>query len=164
MPIPVFAVGQVAQAADVNTWMVPLAAVKTSDTSRASTTTLTADPELTVAIPSAGTWYLLCYLDFEGATSGAGGLTIQFSSVGTLRYTIVNETFLGSADVGSTFSGGGTITIFTNGAGVLQGATIHGALVTTVSGTITLNWAQVSSNATATIMHAQSAMMLWRIS
>jgi len=163
MPAPVFTVGQIAAASDVNAWFIPLAAVKTADTSRASNTTLTADPELTVSIPSAGTWYLLCYLDYEGAAS-SGGLTIQFSSVGTLRYTIINETIIAGVDIGNTNAGGSTVPMFTGGAGVLQGATIQGALVTGVSGTITLNWAQTASNATAAIMHAQSAMMLWRIS
>ena len=165
MPPPTWVTGQVLTASDVNTWFVPIVATKTADTSRASTVTVTADPELTVTIPSAGTWYLLCYLNYEGAAVGTGDLKIQVTSVGTLRYHAIYQGAGGAANVGSTFQGGGTPSGFaTQGLGTLCGGTLHGTLVTATSGTTTLNWAQNTSNATATTLHANSSMMLWRIS
>ena len=152
-------------ASDVNTWFVPIVAVKVADTSRSSTTTLTADPELSVTIPSAGTWYLLCYLNYEGAAVGTGDLKIRVTSVGSLRYHAIYQGAGGAANVGSTYQGGGTPSGFaTAGAGTLCGGTIHGTLVTATSGTTGLDWAQNTSNATATTLHAGSAMMLQRIS
>ena len=165
MPPPTWVTGQVLSAADVNSWFVPIVAVKVADTSRSSTITVTADPELSVTIPGAGTWYLLCYLNYEGAAAGTGDLKIQVTSVGSLRYHAIYQGAGGAANVGSTFQGGGTPSGFaTAGAGNLCGGTIHGTLVTATSGTTTLNWAQNTSSATATILHAGSSMMLRRIS
>jgi hypothetical protein len=165
MPPPTWTVGEVLAAADVNAWFVPLVAVKTGDTSRTSTTTLAADPDLSIAVPTAGTWALHAYWNYEGGTMNASDLKTQLVfAAGTLRYHYVFQGPGGSANVGSTYSGGSTVALATQGALALCGATVNGTIVTATSGTLTLNWVQNTSSGTATVMHAQSAMHLQRIS
>lgn len=136
---------------------------KSGDTSRTTTTTLTADPDLTLTVPAAGTYRLDGYLDYEGGTGGASDLAISFASVGTLRYHIVYAgAGTGGANVGNTNVGGGTVALRTQGAGVLCGASIKGMIIAPSSGSITLDWAQNTSSGTATIVHAQSWISLRR--
>ena len=142
--------------------LAPLFADKTADTSRTSTTALTADPDLSIAIPSAGTYFLNGYLNYEGGTGGSSDINVQFSSVGTLRYHMPYQGAGGSANVGNTNVGGTQVAMRTQGAGVLCGTQIAGSVITGSSGTITLNWAQNTSSGTATILHAGSWIELQR--
>jgi len=52
-----------------------------------------------------------------------------------------------------------------NGAGSKLPVIMDGTLVTSSTpGTLQLTWSQNTSNATATIIHAQSSLALWRMS
>ena len=51
----------------------------------------------------------------------------------------------------------------TNGAGVPQAATVTATLFTSSAGTLHLQWAQVSSSGTATIMAVGSSLLAWRL-
>ena len=159
---PSYLAGQAITAA----WLLaglPINAWKASDTSRASTTTLTADPDLVIAVPASGTYFFNGYLNYEGGTGGSSDLNIEFSSVGTLRYHMPYEGAGGSANVGNTNSGGTQVAMRSQGAGVLCGAQIAGSIITPSSGSITLLWAQNTSSATATIMHAGSWIAIRRV-
>lgn len=143
--------------------MLPLYAWKTGDTSRASTTALADDPDLSITISIAGTYEFTGYLNYEGDTGGSSDLKMAMSSVGTLRYHITYQGSGGSANVGDTKSGGTTFGLRTQGAGTLCGAEMKGMLITGATGVIKVQWAQNTSSGTATIMHANSYIRLRRV-
>lgn len=143
--------------------MLEWTAMKQSDTSRASTTTLTADPDLSFAVPSAGSYKLEGYLNYEGGTGGSSDLQIEMNSIGTLRYDLIYQGSGGSNNVAVTVQGGSAVSLRTNGAGVLCAALIRGSVITPSSGTTSLSWAQNTSSATATIIHAGSWLSLRRV-
>jgi hypothetical protein len=132
-----------------------VAAVKSATTSRSSTTTLSNDPHLTVALTS-GTWTIDCYLPIWATTSGAGGLKLYFAYSGTTTSSswagdgIINA---GSGViVPKTVNADTFIASAINTQAGLPGADwerLTGFLTVTTSGTFSLQWAQNSSNANA---------------
>lgn len=56
MAVPTWSVGEVLTASDVNSWFVPLAAYKTSATTR-TTLTVTLDPDLQITLPAPNAVY-----------------------------------------------------------------------------------------------------------
>src|SRR5687767_4801287 len=66
--------------------------VKSGDTSRASTTTLAADPHLTVNVVASATYTLDGFIDYDGAF-GAGGLKVDFTlpAGATLRWGLLGN-------------------------------------------------------------------------
>ena len=164
--IPTWTSGEVLTASDVNSWFVPLAAVKPGDTSIASSTSLTNDPDLVLAVASNATYRVDAFLDYEGNTNGSGDFKAQFTvpSGATLAYTHFGLN--GSGNVGSPtiLAASASYTYATNGSGVKQGIVITGTLiVSSTSGNLQLQWAQGESNSTATILHAGSSLMARRI-
>ena len=158
--------GDVLTAADMDAWAVPLAAIKAGDTSRTSTTTLANDPDLSLTYAGPASYRFWLFLDYEGGTAGASDLKFTFVvGSGTLRWTGVYTLAVGgpspaTIQTGSTLAAAATAgTVPPN----LEAVTLQGTLVTTAPGTLTLQWAQNTSSATSTILHAQSAMVLDRI-
>ena len=152
-------------AADVQA-VAPLAIIKGADQSVTSSVAMQNDDALLVNVEANASYLLLCYLDYEGGTRGASDLKWQWAvpSGASLRYQRLcvdpssnpQFTTMSTATVGTAGS---------NGAGVLQGVTMNGTLTTSATpGTLQLQWAQNTSSATATIVHAQSSLALWRIS
>jgi hypothetical protein len=163
LAIPTWTVGQVLTASDVNTWFVPLYAQKTANTSRASSTTLTADPHLIVAMAASATYDLTCLFDYEA--DAANDMKFQFTlpAGGTMNY---NYCGWGTTDLFTNNAGNGSGTVPTiggGGAGVARGVTIMGNIVTSSAGNLGVNWAQNSSGGVATIWHTSSYMKLVRV-
>lgn len=162
---PVPAVGQRLTAAFI-TSMLPTTARKAADTSRASTTVLAADPDLALAVEANAVYGL------EGCFFHSGAIAPSIS---------INHTFpagttghVGYAGQDTSGTGGdsndqmkrnalGTLTNFNNKTG--GAAIIYSGIVVTAgtAGTLTVIWAQVVSNATATILLTNSWMKLTRI-
>jgi hypothetical protein len=140
----------------------PIFAYKAVDTSRTTTTTLTADPDLAITVPAAGTYFLEGYLSFEGGTLGSSDMQIQFASVGNLYYHLAAAGPSANVIIGNTFGGGTAVALGSNGAGNLRGAAIKGAVITAAPGSLSLSWAQNTSSATATILHKGSWLELRR--
>src|SRR5712692_2699852 len=166
MPLPVYAVGQVLGAADVDNWLLPAVALKTGDQSVTSSTALVNDGALTLPVSASWQYRFECYLDYEGGTQGASDLKWTWSvpSGGTLRYQCTRVDLTGAVSVGTTQLGADVQTARTNGAGNLLAVKMLGSLLMSVTaGNLTLQWAQGTVSATATIMHAQSYLMLNRI-
>jgi hypothetical protein len=163
--IPTWGVGQVLTAADVNNWLVPLAAVKTADQSVTSSVILVNDNELVVTLAASCTYDFQCYLDYEGAAGAGNGIQWTWNGPAgyALRYQgIYNNT--AATPILTSHTGSFSASAGSGGAGVLQGASMFGTVVTAATaGTLTLQWAQATSSATATIVHAQSYMKLQRI-
>jgi len=113
------------------------------------------------------TYLFTCYLDYEGGTQNASDIkwTWTLPAAATLRYTRLSVTLTGTAAIGGTFTGASVVTAGTNGAATLMGALMVGSLVmSSTAGSLTLQWAQNTSSATATIVHAQSYLELVRTS
>lgn len=153
--------------ADALDALAPLIAMKAGDTSY-STTTLTNDPELFVPLLANATYLLQAFLVYEGGTSGGSDLKAGWvvPSGASLRYTNIGT----NASGGSTgsFAGtqsSGTFTAQTSGAGTLRVVTIPGSVIMgATAGNVQMQFCQNTSNATATIVHAQSYLGFQRVS
>jgi hypothetical protein len=167
VPIPTWAVGQVLASSDVNQWFVPFAVVKPGDTSRASNTAVASDPDLTIpGLLANASYEFYCYLNYEGGTQGASDIqwTWAVPASATLRYGLESVNTAGAVTVGVTHAGADVPSARTNGAGNLLAIYMSGTLVLAgTGGAITLQWAQNTSSATATIVHAQSLLRLRRL-
>lgn len=141
---------------------------KGGNTDRSSTTTLADDPTLAgLTIPEAGTYIIDSQLCFLGPVSGAGGFKFRFEFTGTVganplgMYTgFVNGAVVGGG--GSLFLDANQVsfaTISTTGNCVRASHTLNAS----TTGTVSLQWAQNTSDANATRMSAGSAMWITRI-
>lgn len=151
--------------ASVMAQIAPQAVIKGADQSLASSTTMQNDNALFAAVIANATYLFLCYLDYEGGTQGSSDLKWQWNvpAGGTLRYAEIGNNLSGVVQspslAGSTVWSAGT-----SGAGSLRGVLMAGSLImSSTAGNIQLQWAQNTSNATPTIVHAQSFLALWRI-
>jgi hypothetical protein len=159
--------GQDITAASLNN-MQPLNAYKPTATSRASTTTLTADPNLAAAVVASGVYEVECYLDYTGAAQGSGdlkfgwtgpsGAALSWSALGfavsggfTTPELICNNTITSTRQVGS--NSGSTVDCWIKGV----------LTVSSTAGTLTFTWAQNTSSSTATVLSAGSWLRLTRV-
>ena len=151
--------------ASVMQQIAPQAVIKGADQSLASNTTLQNDNALFLPVVANASYLFECYLDYEGGTQGSSDLKWTFAvpAGGTLRYQPVYFNTSGVVQA-STSTGSGINTAGTNGAGTLRGVTMTGSLIMgSLAGTLQLQWAQFTSNATPTIVHAQPLLSLWRV-
>lgn len=168
MAVPTWVSGQILTASDVNTWFVPLAAVKTADTSRSSNTTLTNDPDILFSLASNATYQAEAFLWFHGGASGSSDLQFQWTGPAGFNFFYLLFHAEGGA-TGLTNSVNryvATSNAFcnTNGGSTENVAQILGTITTGgTAGTLNLQWAQNTSNATATVMRAGTHMTLRRI-
>jgi hypothetical protein len=146
--------------------VAPMGVIKGADESVTSSTTLQNDNELFVPVIANATYLFDCYLDFEGGTAGASDIQWQWTiGAGTLRYQAIYAQASSGLGLiaGVTYAGSANVAAGTNGAGSLRGLSMNGTLVTSGASSLQLQWAQNTSSATATIVHAQSYLSLWRI-
>ena len=150
-------------------------AAKSASTARASTATLSNDPELIYAIPAAGTYKieLYLYLSYVLSTVATGGYSFNLNYSGSFTSGIGGSTFVNEG--GNTSQGQGLLiqssaatSAFSYAPGLSPNAyasnfTITGVLVATGTGTLGLSWAQAISNATATTLYAGSYLAVTRI-
>ena len=162
---PAFFAGQIITAALLQS-LAPLNAYKAGDTPRATNTTLANDPDLSIPVAASAVYFLICYLDYEGGTLGSSDIKVQWNAPAgaTLRYQAFGTNTSGAVASQGTRTQGTANAFGTAGAGNLQGLTMWGTLfMSTTPGSFVLQWAQNTSNGTATIVHAQSAMILLRL-
>jgi hypothetical protein len=168
VPVPSYGVGQVLPSADVDQWFLPIVAQKAADTSRASNTTLSADPDLVVTVSANATYEFTCFLRHSGATTpGDIKWNWVIPSGALLRYTAVHNegstTGLGNSII---INAAGDVVFDENGAatGTEVGAFLHGFLnVAATAANVQLQWAQNASSGTATILKQYSHLILRRI-
>ncbi|MFG3173615.1 hypothetical protein ACGFZC_00925 [[Kitasatospora] papulosa] len=145
-----------------------VAARKTASTSRASTTTLTADPHLSVTV-SPGTYCIDACLMYDGdaaadlklswappaGTTGAwwpGGADSSVAAQASLpRWGALSDIGVSSLPVGAI------------GAGTIVTCRPVGTAVVTTGGAFALTWAQQTTSTTPTILRGQSTLQLRRI-
>lgn len=162
---PTWATGNVPGPDDFNSWFQPISVIKLADTSRASNATLSNDPDLALPFEANAAYWFSAYLLYTAANGGDIQWTFTgFSGGATLRYAPVRNNLSNSFNGAFADTGGTTEMAAGQGSSTLANAVLIGTLQTgTAGGTMTLQWAQNSSVVTATVMKAQSAMMLQRI-
>jgi hypothetical protein len=166
MAVPVWAVGQVLSASDVNTWFVPITVVKPSDTGRNTTTTMTADPDLTLAVATNSTYEVRALIQYKGGTNNSSDaqFTITAPASSTGFFIGVRRQITGPLTSGIDWTAlGGAMNAGTNGTGTVL-PLILTATVTTAgtAGNIAVAWAQNTSNGTNTTVMAGSQLILQR--
>lgn len=144
--------------------IAPLEFIKPADQPLTSSTAMQNDTALFLPVAAGATYDFGCYLDYEAAGPGTGDLawTWALPAGATLRYASghVNS----GAFVFTSYLGSATVIASGQGAGNILAVTMEGSLVTgSTAGTLQLRWAQNTSNATPTIVHAQSKIRLTRI-
>jgi dihydrodipicolinate reductase len=163
------AAGQRATAALLRS-MLPQTARKTADTSRAATTTATADPHLQFEVEANGVYIWDGWIKYFadpaadllvdfGVPSGALGewhMAAPGSGTaasGTTGYSLRME----SNDVSQSRNAYGT-------SDADMGAILHGTLrVGSTAGTFSLDWAQAASSAIAAVLYTDSWLRMQRI-
>lgn len=168
---PVVTAGEILTAGLLQSFS-PIAAWKLGDTSRSNTVTQTADPDLVIPlnVPSA-IYEVYVYFRYEGGTQGSADFAWKWTTPtgASLFLSPVDVNTSGAAAVGgeqATTSGTtNTVTAGSGGAGAVRSVTLTGTLImSTSTGSLTLLWAQGTTNATATILHVGSRVSLRRIS
>jgi len=172
MAMKVFNVGDVLAAADVNEYLVnTLYADKPSDTSRASTTTIANDPDLTLPVGASKKYELDMQVVYT-AVNSTGDLKFVFTVPASAVFTgsLFGVAIGSSALAFPPYQASGLLITgpaqTVAGGGIAQNALrVSGILaVAGTSGSITFQWAQGTSNATPTVVKQGSYMRLRRVS
>lgn len=152
------------------TWVpiTPLAKIKTSDTTRTNTSSRSNDPHLAGIPLAVGTYRVEAMLGIQ--SSGAGGdfamawafggtwsglrQTLGYAADGVTMQTLCSNTLTAGVTYG-TGSTGGSATIF--GVRDTMNVTVS------VAGTLDMQWAQASANATGTLLSIGSTITVTRL-
>ncbi|MCX4686757.1 hypothetical protein OG401_20990 [Kitasatospora purpeofusca] len=167
MQYPNWAAGQRITAARLAA-MLPTVAVKTALQAVTSSTTLVDDDHLALPVEAGATYVLDGAVFYDGEYS-AGDLKVDWAvPAGTaMRWAICGPARGGAAAYASNSSVAGTpLDAGTYGIGGVSSLTSlrpAGQLVTTISGTLRLRWAQHNAHSTPTTIHPPSWIRLQRI-
>jgi len=164
VPFPVYLAGMKATAGLVTSGEIQ-SIVKTSDQSVTSSMVLVSDTQLQLPVAANASYIFGCYVDYEGGTLGSADLKHQWAQPAgaAIRFTQTYISTAGNLGGGVTQLGGDVLSAGTAGAGVLRALVMDGTIVTgATAGTMVLTWAQNTSSATPTIVHAQSYLWLLR--
>ena len=148
---------------------VPWYSVKPANESVTSSTTVQNDNDLTVVLAASATYEVEAFLIVTGPTAAdiktqwtvPSGATGSRLCVGPTP-TAAGFTGQGQTEARMSAHGWGTTVTYS----IETAATViceRGPLVTTTAGTLTLQWAQVTSNATATVVGTNSYLKVTRI-
>lgn len=144
---------------------IPNAVIKPTDQSVTSSTTLVNDADLVVPVAANATYLFFSYLDYEGAAAGDLKISWVVPASATLRWAQIGQTTASAATTGLTGTETTAYSFGSDAAATLNALLMHGSLLTAgTSGSLQLQWAQNASSGTATKVHAQSFVALWRIS
>lgn len=155
--------------ADLLTSMLPIHAAKSVDTPRGSTTTITADPELQVAVEASADYRFEMMIRYSGSPDADMSVIIAGPSLATgvwggnfispLTQTSAEGT---KSSIRTPIGSQRDIACISTSTSMI--IMISGRLKTAATaGTFSFNWAQQTSNATSTIVSADSWMELRRI-
>lgn len=149
-----------------------LSAVKAALTARATTTVLANDPDLVIAIPSAGTWEIVVTIgvyNTAGATVGisynlnySGTFTALPSIMGSYSGAGLSITQTAASIVAAATTSMASVNVGVSIA-VQEPLTLRGVLVATGAGNLGFAWAQLVSNATGTTVAGGSRMTARKI-
>lgn len=146
---------------------VAICKIKNTNTSRTNTTIPAADPELTYAIPSTGTYEVRVVVLCNGAAVGATpGLNIQIAYTGTVGngMGISSGTMNNISIPPSPFIVNSTNSYSLNTANPQNILVFEGPLQVITTGTVSVSWAQQNSSANATTLSIGSFMLITQLS
>jgi hypothetical protein len=155
---PTWASGSKVTAAQL-TAMEPMTAWKLSNTSRASTTTLAADPDLVLNL-SSGTYLIDGFWVITGGTTGSSDMKASINYTGsstTAWWTPYGPTTASSTSVyqnGLVLGGAAGLGTYSTTTPV--NAAPRGFIVAVSPGQLQVQWSQNTSSTTATVMQAGS--------
>lgn len=145
--------------------------LKTADRSRSGTTTMADDDHLFLTVPAAGTYDIDLWLGAKTATDAAGDIRVGFAfPTGTIyvhHFGITSSLASGTeGDLKAPFGfGASPFLLSTFGLSANDSSLhLHAVLVATASGTLSFQWAQGVSHASATTVVAGSSMLMRRVS
>ncbi|MFC7846119.1 right-handed parallel beta-helix repeat-containing protein [Streptomyces sp. NPDC057382] len=125
-------------------------AIKPGDTGRASTIAPAADPDLTLPVEAGGIYDVECVAVW---TTGGGGFRATWAAPAGATMAWTDNDGVGASTAGA-------VVTFASGTGTtFKGTLVVGA----TAGSLTLSWAQNTSNAAATTLKAGSALKLTRL-
>lgn len=145
---------------------------KTANTDRAATTTLADDPDLTVTLEANATYRVIFRLfyaaldvaRFKTAWTVPSGTTGNRAAVGPDQGVILSGTSSGGQGRWGVHNYTTACTYGTRDSAVnLCSAVEESIVVTTTSGTLAIQWAQVTSNATASRLGTGSSLHVKRL-
>lgn len=145
--------------------VAPNAAYKGSNQTVTSSTTLQNDNTLFVPVLASAVYRFDCMLTYQGGTQGSSDLKFAFvgPSGTTMAYSVQGITTAGVATAGYVRALAG-MAVGSNGGGNSFAVTMTGSVsVGSTAGTLQLQWAQNTSNATGTIVQAGSILTLWQV-
>jgi len=147
----------------------PAIVYKTGSTSATSDTTVDADPHLTSAVDANSTYvgYFVLFMTGTDASDFKYSLTVPTGATGFHvpmgLGTAVTDSAAGTLNVNGTSTFSTTKAVGTD-ASFTTVAMIHVVVNTSVTaGSVTLQWAQNTSDATATQLFAGSYLLLWKM-
>ena len=145
--------------------------LKGSDESVTSSTTLQDDNDLLFVLPAIGTYLFDIWVYAQSATNAAGDLKVALTfPTGTMRYSALGpDPAIASASVASgvwfTHLGAtsGTSAISAGLSTNTNLVWMHGMFAASATGTLRLQWAQDTSNASASTVKAGSHMQIKQV-
>jgi hypothetical protein len=163
MPYPVYPAGRRITASLLQA-AIPLEAMKAADTDRASTTTVTADPELVLALAASAEYQIEGMILTSCSVAGVSGGPDILCTLAGPAGAVGNWTLMGPSTAATSDDNAVRQRAFTLGSTAGYGhpntntiaMILHARIITTTAGTASFNWAQVASNAAATRVAAGS--------
>lgn len=140
---------------DTNGLGIAISRSKPAATARSSTTTPTNDPDLTCALTVAvATWAVDLWLPIWGTGSGAAGIKLDMTFTGTTPASLYAVTGVVNGALAAAYQAQTGAVVFsaaalTNAASTPDWVRLSGTLATTTAGTLSLQWSQNSSSASA---------------
>jgi hypothetical protein len=159
--------------ADLDTSMLATEFFKTSNTDRSSTTTLANDPDLTATLEASAVYRVIFYLHFAAidaarfktAWTVPSGATGNRTAVGPDQGVILSSTSSGGTGRWGVHAFTTACTYGSRDSASNQCFAMEEGIVTTTNaGTLAIQWAQATSNATATRLAAGSSLYVRRLS
>jgi len=186
---PVLAVGEPAAETDSGKWklgdgvtawtslayqQVPgpsqvTAARKAADTVLNNTTTLTADPELSIAVTSGGVYQVEAFLIYTASTAADLNLGWTYPAGSTMDWTSNALITTITGNTGGLHRGRQSITgaLPAGGAGATAGSKLialpSGILTAGATGNLVLTWAQLVADATDATVYANSTLKITKL-
>lgn len=170
-----FAAGQILTADDLNAHN-PVFADKTADESRTSTTVCTADAELFVDLVAGRTYDIEMKASFHSSGSSTPDIKVKWVNTGTMNEIVsrlcigpsINTTDVEGSSAAAITVGvvrASTATLATEISYGCDGSGVRGALMerfslsVSVSGRLTMQWAQRTSSATSVVITGSSRII-----
>lgn len=147
--------------------MLPQVAIKTASTTRTSTTAISADPELQLPVVAGAEYVGEFYFRISG--NSAGDMDVQFTTPAGATgswagYRLVAASVDGGTGTTVRAALNAEISLSTPSTGTAQ--VVEGQFRITMggtSGTLSIDWAQGTSNATGSVMEADSFIKMRRV-